>query len=84
MNAEPLIERLTERSRALLAETPCPSCGQAGLSIDLRLQCKPIGTFSLAGAGLKFSATERPVLSCTHCDWSRDGVQIGDDLRFGT
>ena len=44
----------------------CPTCTTTGtLRVDLRMCANPLGTFSLAGAGMKVTARVRPVLTCT-------------------
>lgn len=53
------------------AETSqCPRChaGPGTLQIRSTLQARPIGEFSLAGAQMKVSAVEVPVLTCSACD----------------
>lgn len=56
-------------------ESRCPSCGEPGtLSLGSALVAKPIGTFSLAGAGMKVSAVLRPTLSCSACGLHRTGL----------
>lgn len=52
-----------------LSKVLCPKCTYpGGLSLHLELVATPIGTFSLAGAVMKFSANEVPVLSCSLSD----------------
>lgn len=61
---------LGENSAARLAVQWCPECHTKGaLRVFSRLQAKPIGEFSLAGAQTKFSATEVPVLGCRVCTY---------------
>src|SRR5437764_1011724 len=38
-------------------DVPCPNCGQHALTIETRYQAKPLGTYSLSGTQMKFSAT---------------------------
>jgi hypothetical protein len=60
---------------ATVEESPCPRCGASGtLSIRERLQAKPPGTHSLAGGQMKVSARSVPVLGCSDCGLSVDGV----------
>ena len=48
-----------------LREVLCPLCVRpGGLKIHLEFLSKPLGTFSLAGAQMKLSVREVPVLSC--------------------
>lgn len=66
-----------------MPERPCPWCTeQGGLEICLRLKAKPIGSFSLAGAQVKVSATSTPVLCCSRCKWELDGKFDGDHVTF--
>ncbi len=46
---------------------PCPRCGERQLTLSWWLEAKPIGTFSLAGQQLKFSARENAVVRCQFC-----------------
>jgi predicted RNA-binding Zn-ribbon protein involved in translation (DUF1610 family) len=50
-------------------EAKCPSCGEGPntLWIEQRMIALPVGSFSLAGAQLKVSATTKPVLICVSC-----------------
>jgi len=51
-----------------LSTVPCPECENVGtLYIGTVLQAKPIGSFSLAGQQMKFSANEIPAIRCTAC-----------------
>lgn len=51
----------------------CPGCGHSGLRIEMRLLARPLGTFSLAGAQDKVSASEVPFLICDGCGASAQG-----------
>jgi hypothetical protein len=53
--------------------TDCPACGQRTLTVAWELVAKDVGTFSLAGATMKFSAYQAPVLRCTNCGVSSVG-----------
>lgn len=44
----------------------CPKC-ETALDMKFIVEVKPIGSFSLAGATMKFSASEIPVLFCPSC-----------------
>lgn len=50
-----------------LANTPCPVCGKKTLELEMRLEAAELGTFSLAGHQMKFSAREWPYLVCRNC-----------------
>lgn len=53
-------------SEETLKTLACPDCGTVGsLALGTRLTARPLGTWSLAGAQLKTSATEIPVLECS-------------------
>ena len=62
-----------ERLEAWAAEQDCPACGHHGLVIEWRLTAKPIGSFSLAGAQMNVSATERPWIRCPECGVEAEG-----------
>jgi len=48
--------------------TPCPRCGQSGrLEVRQVLRAKPLGTWSLAGAQLKFPASVGWEFRCGAC-----------------
>jgi len=56
-----------------IEETPCPSCGEKTLRIEFKMTIKPIGTFSLAGAQMKFSSRMVPWLICGNCGIKAEG-----------
>lgn len=60
-----------------LRRHPCPDCGQLTLELQLRprLEARPLGTWSLAGAQPKTSAVE--------VEWPY-AVCTGDDCNFET
>lgn len=45
----------------------CVYCGSADTWIEFRFEVKPVGTYSLAGAQMKFSATTWPYAVCDGC-----------------
>lgn len=55
---------------ATVDSASCPQChAQAGtLAITEELVANPVGSFSIAGAQMKVTATARPVLECSACD----------------
>lgn len=61
-----------------VAATPCPACGQSRLRFTTKLESRPIGTFSLAGAQLKTSAIEWPYVVCDNetCDFEQRAKQV--------
>lgn len=66
-------EELTERLRSWAATQAC-GCGYAGgLWFEWRLQAKPIGSFSLAGAQMKVSANREPWIVCPPCGAEAQG-----------
>lgn len=70
-------------TRMKLDTTPCPNCEATGtLAIDVKLVANPLGSHSLAGAQLKVSARERPVLSCSACDFELAGEFDGQHAVF--
>lgn len=54
---------------------PCPACGEGPGTLTIRrvLVSRPLGSFSLAGAGLKTSAREGAALECSACDMQAVG-----------
>lgn len=46
----------------------CRHCGHTGIRIEMRLEAKPLGSFSLAGAQTKFSVREHPYAVCEECE----------------
>lgn len=46
---------------------PCAECGQMALRLVWKLEAKPVGSYSLAGAQMKFSANEHPWCVCDSC-----------------
>lgn len=52
---------------------PCPQCGERSLELSWRLVAKPLGTFSLSGSQLKFSANEIPFIHCNGCGLTAEG-----------
>lgn len=63
-----------------VAAAPCPVCAAAPgcLTVTVRLVAKPLGSFSLAGAQVKVSAEECPVLHCSACGLEVVGRFDGD------
>jgi hypothetical protein len=72
---------------ATIDESCCPNCGAGPGTLSLGLgdglQVKPIGSFSLAGAQMKFSARATPLLCCSACGLRREG-RWDDDGRHVT
>lgn len=63
-----------------IKRTPCPKCSKVGgLFISIKLIAKPLGTFSLAGAQVKASAYQAPVLECSLCDFNLVGEFDGEE-----
>lgn len=50
-----------------LANTDCPVCGKKTLALEMRLEARDIGTFSLSGQQMKFSCREWPYVVCGNC-----------------
>lgn len=57
----------TEMTQPDVSDTACPACGVKALAIETRLEAKPTGTYSLAGAQTKVAAVEWPWLMCGSC-----------------
>lgn len=52
----------------------CKHCGpEFALRIEWRLVAKPLGTFSLAGQQMKFSAANTPFVICDNCGRESQG-----------
>lgn len=59
--------------------TPCPQCQEVGdLNIIIELVAKPVGSWSLAGTQIKYSAQRLPILRCDHCTFKLVGKFDGD------
>lgn len=61
-------------------ESPCPVCEAPPgcLAIEARMVAAPLGSFSLAGVGLKVPARLRPVLTCSACGLQVVGSFVDD------
>lgn len=57
-----------------IEQTPCPACGARTLRIEKRLCAHPVGTYSLAGQGMKFSAHWGMFLVCVNCGIEAQGA----------
>jgi hypothetical protein len=60
----------------------CPNCGQVGtMQVGTRMVTQPIGSFSLAGQAIKFSAIETPALICSTdgCDFYKVATRATED-----
>jgi hypothetical protein len=53
--------------RSPFAGIPCRKCGVPALRLEKRLEARPIGSFSIAGAQTKVSALEWPWCVCDSC-----------------
>jgi hypothetical protein len=71
---------------ASIDDSPCPSCGAGPGTLSVqagpRLQARPLGSFSLAGAQMKVAAAAIRVLHCSACGlevqgrWGSDGQHV--------
>lgn len=69
--------RLTAAQTEELEAATCTRCGtQDSLKVEYRLEAQPVGSFSLSGNQMKFSAIEWPWLVCTSCDAECKGKLI--------
>lgn len=61
-----------------VGKTPCPVCRQLTLRFTMRLEAKPLGTWSLAGQQLKSSAVEWPYVVCDNddCDFEQRATRV--------
>lgn len=60
------------------AGIPCRDCGEPRLKLVWKLEVRPLGTFSLAGAQLKASAREHPYCVCEGCGAESRGRTTSD------
>lgn len=68
----------------LATASACPSCGVRGsVELTIILQAKPVGTFSLAGQQMKFSAARTARYDCTECG-ATGPAQPKDEVPGGT
>lgn len=51
----------------LLTTTPCPHCAKRTVMVREIIVAKPIGSFSLAGVQMKFSARKSWTYHCNSC-----------------
>jgi hypothetical protein len=58
----------------------CPRCEATPLRIRWELAVKPIGSFSLAGQQMKWSAANRAVVWCTNCSFEVHGTVTGVEV----
>lgn len=62
------------------APSKCPQCEQvAPFEIDFHYVMHEVGTFSLAGAQMKLSATKYPKVICALCGWAAIVVTARDE-----
>jgi predicted RNA-binding Zn-ribbon protein involved in translation (DUF1610 family) len=55
-------------ARWVLASTACPNCGvRCVIYVHRYYKARPVGTFSLAGQGMKFAATVAYEYLCSNC-----------------
>ena len=55
---------------------PCRYCGSADTWVEIRLEGKPLGTFSLAGVQTKTTAGEWPYAVCDGCGHESRGQVV--------
>lgn len=74
-DVEQSIDRAAANARLeeMVEGTPCPHCGEKTLELSWRIVAKPLGSFSLSGSQLKFSANEIPFIQCLACGSSGEG-----------
>ena len=54
--------------------TPCPRCTEPALYIHEKLKASPLGSFSLSGGQMKFSARGAFYLTCGNCGAETEGT----------
>lgn len=57
----------TRISHPEIEATVCPKCGEGHLYLESRFTAKELGTYSLAGVGMKLSVTPTFWIVCDHC-----------------
>lgn len=60
-------EQAKELIARAAAEFECPRCHNVGFDVHWKLVARKLGTFSLSGTQMKFSANEIPVITCRGC-----------------
>lgn len=55
---------------------PCRHCGSADTWIEQRFEPQPLGTYALAGAQTKFTATSWPYAVCDGCGHTSRGERM--------
>jgi hypothetical protein len=69
--------------RPSLETVLCPWCVKpGGLSLAIQFYVEPVGSFSLAGVGMKLSMREVPKLACSLCQRSMIGRLEGSEAVF--
>lgn len=71
---------LPEDGALIQAEHNCPQ-GSVQMRLQWRMVARKIGTFSLAGQQMKFSAVRCPFLICDACGLSAQGKPVNRDDR---
>lgn len=56
----------------------CPLCS-GDLTIQMRLEAKPLGTWSSAGGQIKVAASNWPWLVCSDCPFQEKGRLVEED-----
>lgn len=56
-----------DKVNAQYKDVPCKHCASKSLRVELRLEAKPLGTWSLSGAQMKTVASEWPWMVCDNC-----------------
>lgn len=65
--------KLTSEQEERIQSTVCPKCQESTLKVEYRLKTQPVGSFSLAGQQMKFSALEWPWVVCSGCGAESEG-----------
>lgn len=56
-----------------LSNATCRYCGHHRIRVEWRMVATPLGTYSIAGAQMKFEATSVPFATCEGCGHESEG-----------
>ncbi|GHG59147.1 hypothetical protein GCM10012320_33120 [Sinomonas cellulolyticus] len=74
----PEVQLPTELGQRVPLAAPCRYCGAWSIFVELRLEARPVGSFSLAGAMPKASASTWPYAVCDACGHGSRGEVAGE------
>lgn len=56
----------------------CKRCGSTDFRVVMKLVARPLGSFSLSGNQMKFSAYKWPFAVCQGCGYETEGELVSD------